>query len=122
MTNQLLWLEVINSATLGLLLIALPQLLIKTLGLPPAGSSYWPRLLGGLLVGCAIATFANIAGWTKSGIGLGGHIAINVVFALTVISMLVLGPNPPTRRGQAFLWLLALYLLGLTLVEISHAT
>ena len=122
MTNQLLWIEVIANGSLGLLLLAAPSLLIGALGLPPAGSSFWPRLTGGVLLGTAIATAAGLAGWTKSGLGLGGHVAINVTIALALVSMLVLGLAVPTRRGRAFLWLLALSLLALAFVEIAHAT
>jgi hypothetical protein len=122
MTNQLLFLEAIIEAALGVLLLAAPMLMIKALGLPQAGSSFWPRLLGGALTGIAIATAAGLAGWTKSGLGLGGHVAINVSIAMTVLSMLVLGPAAPTRRGRGFLWLLALSLLALAFIEIAHAT
>ena len=122
MTNQLLWIEVIANGSLGLVLLAAPSLLISALGLAPSGSSFWPRLTGGMLLGTAIATAAGLAGWTKSGLGLGGHVAINVTVALALVSMLVLGPVVPTRRGRAFLWLLALSLLALAFVEIAHAT
>jgi hypothetical protein len=122
MTNQLLWIEVITDGSLGLLLLSTPMLLNAALGLPHAGSSLWPRLFGGALLGIAIATAAGIAGWTKSGLGLGGHVAVNITIALTVLSMLVLGPTAPTRRGRGFLWLLALALLALAFVEIAHAT
>lgn len=122
MTNQLLWLEVFTEASFGLLLLAVPGLLITVLGLPASESSFWPRLLGGVLMGTAIATAAGLASWTKSGLGLGGHVAINVSIALAVLSMLVLGPAIPAKRGRMFLWLLALSLLALAFVEIAHAT
>jgi hypothetical protein len=122
MINQLLWIEVVAEASFGLLLLALPGLLIKILGLPEAGTSFWPRLLGGLLAGAAAATLLGLAGWSKTGLGLGGHVAINVILSLTMLSTLMLGPGPSTRRGRVGLWVVALALLALAFVEIAHAT
>jgi hypothetical protein len=122
MINQLLWIEVITEASMGLALLAMPRLLIKILGLPDAATPFWPRLLGGVLTGAALATFIGMVGWSKTGLGLGGHVAINVIVSLTLLATLMLGPSPLTRRGRVGLWVLALSLLALAFVEIAHAT
>jgi hypothetical protein len=121
MINQLLWIEVVLEASLAVCLLVAPGLFAKLLGLPAASSSFWPRLLGGTLAGVALATLAGISNWTRSGLGLGGHIAINVSISLTLLSMLIAGPFAPTWRGRLVLWALALVLLVLALVEIAHA-
>ena len=122
MVTRLLWIELVFDGVLGLALLLAPILTIRLLGLPSAGLSFWPRLSGGLLIGMALATAAGGMGWTASGLGLGGRVAINVVLAFVVAAMLVNGPAIPTRRGRVLLWLLTLALSTLALVEIAWAT
>ena len=121
MINQLLWLHVLFDGGLAALLLTAPALTIRALGLPSSGTSFWPRLIGGLLAGIALATLAGGMGWTKTGIGLGGHIAISTTVAFILLAMLVNGPELPTRRGRALLWGLVLGLIAISLVEVAYA-
>jgi hypothetical protein len=103
------------------LFIVMPTLAIRLLGLPPA-SSVWPRLFGGALLGMATAIVAQDLRWTSSGLGIGGSVAINLVLAFTLASVLAVGAPMPTRRGRLVGWLLALAFAGLAFTQIAFAT
>ena len=122
--NTLLSIEVLFHAQLALLLLTMPGLLIKILGWPPSPSTFWPRLLGGLLAAIALATLTSLMGWSKegtgAGIGLSAEIVINLTMAFVLFSMLFLGPDMPTYRGKVFAGVLAGFLLLLALVEIAY--
>ncbi len=114
--------QLIVFAVLAALLLLVPSLAIRALGLPAAPHPFWPRLVGALLVGMIVSTLAADQRWTTSGLGLGGYIAINFVIAFTLISQLVVGADMPTRRGRFLLWCLALLLAVLAFAEIAIAT
>jgi hypothetical protein len=128
---HLLRLELVFLITFALLLLATPSTTIRVLGLPPAGSSFWPRLAGALLLGLAMAVIATDQGWLTvstakgplaTGIGLGAFVAINLTLAFVLMSMLVAGAALPTRRGKVFLWGVALLSALLGFVEIAYVT
>jgi hypothetical protein len=128
---HLLRLELVFLITFALLLLATPGTAIRIFGLPPAGSSFWPRLAGALLLGLAIAVIATDQGWLTvstakgplaTGIGLGAFVAINLTLAFVLMSMLVAGAPLPTRRGKVFLWSVALLSALLGFVEIAYVT
>ncbi|MFM9939574.1 MAG: ABC transporter permease [Hyphomicrobiaceae bacterium] len=119
MAHQLLWIEVIVKLAGGLLLLLAPRLLARALGLPPAESPFWPRLLGGVLIGIAAAAFVEVKLKTGSGLGLGGAIAINLAGVACLGALLILGQGGPLRRGRAVLWLVAGVFATLALVEIA---
>ena len=120
--TQLLRIELGVLATLAVLLLVIPAITIRVAGLPPAASNFWPRLFGGAVAGLIIATIAGDQGWTRSGIGLGAFIAINLTLAFTLASILVAGQPVPTRRGRVVLWVLTVVLAALGFVQIAYAT
>ncbi len=104
---------------LGVLLLAFPAGLVKLLGIPPAASSFYPTLLGGVLFGIGLALLIECY-WKSSrfeGLGLGGAIAINLcgggVLAIWLLSDTLRLP----LRGQLLLWFLVLLLIGLSILE-----
>ncbi len=121
---KLLSLEVLISSTFALMLLVVPGISIRILGWPQADSTFWPRMLGAALAGVALATITTLAEWTRDGLGAGfglaGHIAVNVTMGFVLVSMLVLGPDHPTRRGAALTWALAIGLVLLALVEVAY--
>jgi hypothetical protein len=119
---SLLSLHVVLFGALAALLLVLPSLTLRALGLPSSGEPVWPRLTGALLAGIAIAVVAANQGWTRSGLGLGGLVAIDLVVAFTLVSALAFGTAAPTRRGRLFLWSLALVLALVGFVSIAIAT
>ena len=119
MMHQLLWIECILKLAGGLLLIVAPRTLARLLGLPPAEHPFWPRVLGGLLVGLAIAAFLEMKLKGGNGLGLGGAIAVNLAGAGIIGALLILGQAGSVRRGRVLLWLIAAGLAGLSLIEIA---
>jgi hypothetical protein len=121
---KLLSLEVLITGGFALLLLAFPNISVRLLGWPQAGSTFWPRMLGGALAGVTLATVTTLADWTRDGLGAGfglaGHVAVNLTMAFVLVSMLVLGPDHPTHRGAIFTWVLSLGLVLLALIEVAY--
>jgi hypothetical protein len=121
---KLLSLEILITGGFAFLLLAFPNISVRMFGWPQAGSSFWPRTLGGALAGVTLATIATLADWTRdslgAGFGLAGHISVNLTMAFVLMSMLVLGPEHPTQRGAIFTWILSVGLVLLALVEVAY--
>ena len=119
--QQLLGLETLLKLAGGLVLLIAPLTVISILGLPGTASRFWPRLLGAVLIGLAIATF--IEGWLPGsrGLSLAGCIAINLVSAGTIAADLILGSPKLPGRGRFLLWLIVAILLSMSLVEVAYA-
>ena len=114
--------EAIN-LILGVLLMAFPANLIKTLGVPMADPSFYPTILGGVLFGIGLALLIEC--YRKSnriiGLGLGGAIAINLCGGLVLAAWLLCDTLTLPLRGQIFLWSLVVLLVGISLLEgLSH--
>ena len=120
MSEQLLWIEACLKLGSGLALIAAPRTLARLLGLPSADQPFWPRLLGALLIGLAAASLLEVR--MQGGLGLGGSIAINLAGGTMIGgALLILGRAGKTKRGRFLLWLTAVALIVLSLVEIAYA-
>lgn len=119
MIEQLLWIEFLVKLASGATLVLVPRTLARVAGLPPAESSFWPRLLGGILIGIAVAALVEVRFKSSIGLGLAGAVSVNVATAATLGSLLILGQAGPSRRGRFALWLAAAGLLILALVEIA---
>lgn len=117
---QLLWIELVAKLAAGLVLLAIPMTAIKVLGLPRPPTAFWPRLLGGVLLGLSAATFMDTTVRLGHGLSLGGSFVINLISAATLGTMLFLKQGPETRRGRAILWALTAALAGLGLIEIAY--
>lgn len=104
----------------GLVLIVAPAATARLLGLPSAGSGFWPRLLGAALIGIAAA--AAIEGRFRGsvGLGLGGAMAINFIAAGTIASLLILGRVTELVRGRVVLWGVTVLLSLLGVVQIFY--
>jgi hypothetical protein len=119
--QQLLWIETLLKLAGGLALCLAPLTVIKLLGLPPASSGFWPRLLGAVLLGLSASTFVEGAWPSSQGLGLAGCILVNLAGAAMIAALALLGAAAATRRGAATLWGLVVLLVLLSLVEIGHA-
>jgi peptidoglycan/LPS O-acetylase OafA/YrhL len=121
MVDSLLWIHVLLDGTLAQLFLLTPRLSLRILGLPASPTQFWPRIAGALLAGLALANLAGLLGWTKTGIGLAGHIAVSLSVAFVLLTMLMTGTEIPTKRGRAILWTMAIGLILLSLVEVAYA-
>lgn len=119
MLQQLLWLETVLKLAGGLGLVMAPNVVAHLLGLPSARPSLWPRLLGAVLLGLAVASYIEGALPGSRGLGLGGAIAINLASAALIFSLIVLNRGVATGRGRFALAVLAALLVLLSLFEIA---
>ncbi len=117
---QLVGLEFLLKLGSGLALLAAPLTLIKLLGLAPAGSAFWPRLLGAVLVGLAIATYMDASARLGHGLGLAGSMVINFTVSLALGAGLIMGQGAPTWRGRIVVGGAAAALFLLALIEIAY--
>ncbi len=106
----------------GVLLILAPGLTIKFFGLPNSDGNFWPRLLGAVLFGLAMASMLQGTLRAQGGLGLTGSITVNLVAVAVLGSILILGPATPTKRGRFTLWCLMILLALLSLAELAFAS
>jgi hypothetical protein len=106
---------------LGSFLLFFPRQLVQALGLPSAVISFYPSILGAVLVGIAIALLIENFGKQKSvtGLGLGGAIAINLCGGAVLALWLIFGRIDIPTRGYILLWSLVFILFVLSSVELG---
>lgn len=119
--QQILWLEVVLKAAAGLTLLIVPLTAISITGLQRPDTGFWPRLLGGVLLGLAAAVYIGLQfPAARGGLGPAGLIPINLAVAAAAIAHLIMGTAAPSRRGKLFILVNALLLLALAFLEIAH--
>lgn len=119
--QQLLWFEVFLKAAAGLTLLIAPLTAISIAGVHRPESGFWPRLLGGVILGIAGAVYVTLSfPDARGGLGPAGLIPINLAAAAAMIAPLIMGTAAPSRRGKAFILVNALVLLTLAFLEIAH--
>lgn len=118
--QQLLFLEAVVKAAIGLILMIAPGTTFKIAGLPDVPTGFWPRLFGATLVGIAGANVIEGTLLGSRGLGLAGSLAINFAIAAMLTVQLALNAAATTMRGKMLLWLLVATLYALILVEIAH--
>ena len=104
---------------LGALLVLYPTWLAQALGMPPVATNFFPNVLGGVLFGIGLALLIAWHGG-RQGLGIDGAIAINLCGAGVVAGWLLLAPQAIPARGRITLWIIALLVLGIGLVELRH--
>lgn len=119
--QQLFWIEACLKLAGGLALVTAPRVLTRLLGLPSADDAFWPRLLGAVLIGIAVASLIEGRAPGAGGLGMAGSIAINLAGAGMLGALLILDRAGKTRRGRALLILIAAILVLLSLFEIAAA-
>jgi hypothetical protein len=119
MAKDLLLIEMALKAISGALLLFFPRTLARVLGLPPVGETFWARLLGALLIGLGAATFLEGQLSGKNGLGLAGHVAVNLAAALALTGLLIMGRAVTTRRGRFLAALAAAAFAVLALLELA---
>jgi len=118
--QQLLWIETLLKLAAGAALVIAPLTSIKLLGLPASANAFWPRLLGGVLLGLAAATFLEGASERGRGIGMAGLILINTAGAAVLAFSAAFGGSAPTLRGRLVQWSIVVVLFVLSLFEIAY--
>jgi hypothetical protein len=106
---------------LGAVLAIFPRGLANLLGVPIPSSSFYPSILGGVLIGIGLALLVQRF-WGRSrvtGLGIEGAIAINLCGAGVLIAWLITGGLSIPTRGLVFLWAVAVLVLGIGFTEIA---
>lgn len=105
---------------LGVALLVFPAKLVAILGVPDAKPAFYASVLGAVLVGIGIALFLELRESRPrlAGLGLGGAVAINMCAGVVLAGWLVFGGLSLPIRGQVFLWILVLVLVGLSGAEL----
>jgi hypothetical protein len=119
--KPLLLADAVINLVLGVLLLLYPQGLVEALGLPPVATTFYPRVLGGVLIGIGIALLVSHRGGAQ-GLGLDGAIAINLCGAGVVAGWLIAAPETISPRGRITLWIIALLVFGIGLIELRYRT
>ena len=117
--KKLLILDGVVNLLLGVLLLCFPFGIASWMGLPEGGSNVYPIILGAVLFGIGAALLLEAHGDQKGirGLGLEGAIAINFCGAGALAAWLLLVPVDIPLRGYAILWVIAISVLVIGIVE-----
>ncbi|MEZ5849892.1 MAG: hypothetical protein R3D68_04460 [Hyphomicrobiaceae bacterium] len=121
MSHQVLWIELVLKLSAGLVLLLAPRLLARVLGLARVDDPFWPRLLGTMLLGLAVAFALEAKVQPGKVIGTLGAASVNLALAAGLGTLLILTGIAPTRRAKMFLWISAALMMLLGLIEIVFA-
>ena len=118
--SKILLVDAIINLTLGVLLAIFPKSIVEVLGVPDTDATFYPSILGAVLIGIGIALLIGCRrkSHRPAGLGLYGAIAINLCGAAFLIGWLLIGNLAIPLRGQVFLWGLAVLLISISLVEL----
>ena len=119
MQRPLLLADALINLLLGALLLFYPQWLVEALGIPVVVTTFFPNVLGGVLLGIGLALLIAYRGGTQ-GLGFDGAITINLCGAGVVVGWLVVAPHAIPPRGKITLWIIALVVIGIGLIELQH--
>jgi hypothetical protein len=115
----LLLADAIINLFVGCILILYPLGIGKIIGIPLVKSSFYPVVLGGVIIGIGIALIIEWFRKSKRfvGLGLGGAISINLCAGLALLIFLLFGDLSIPLRGYIILWILAVIVLGISFLE-----
>lgn len=119
MIKPLLLADAIINLLLGILLVFYPDRLVGALGLPVLESAFYPSVLGGVLFGIGLALLVAYRGGSH-GLGLDGAIAINLCGAGVLAAWLLRTPEAFSPRGRMTLWVVAVIVIGIGLIEVAQ--
>lgn len=118
--KKVLYLDALIDLVLGVLLLWFPKPIIGLLGAPVTDPPFYASILGGVLIGVALALAWEA--WRKPdgrpGVGIIGAMLITACGALTLLGWLVWGGLTLPLQGTIILWALAIALLGLSVFEL----
>ena len=115
--DLLLLADALVNLIIGAILAAFPARLISALGLPASQSTFYPRILGAVLIGIGLALIMDALPTGLSGLGLSGAIAVNLCAAAMLVLLLLTGAGKTPGRGRRLLWLLVAALVLLSAAE-----
>ena len=120
--SWLLLLDGLINLALGILLAIFPRNLTEFLGIPIPNTPFYASVLGAILTGIGIALLIEYfkASAEIVGLGLEGAITINILGAGALVAWILAGHLQLPQRGYLFLWLIAILVLGVALIELIY--
>ena len=121
MGSILIAVDSVVNVLLGLLLLIFPPSLVQWLGLPLPSSAFYVRILGAVILGIGVALAIEFRREPSSswvGLGTGGAVAINLFGGGALVAYLASGDLSLSTEGTIVLWILAVVVVGLGLVEL----
>ena len=118
--SKILLVDALINLILGGLLAAFPKSIVELLGVPHTDATFYPSILGAMLIGIGLALVIEYLRKPTgpAGLGLYGAIIINLCGALFLVGWLLSGKLEIPLRGHVFLWGLATVLVVVSLVEL----
>jgi len=117
----LLLTDAIINLLLGVVLLFYSNPIVSFFGLPQTNNSFYPTILGAVLFGIGVALIIEFRGQKNiGGLGLGGAISINLIGGIVLFIWLICGNLTIPIHGFIILWILALLLVGISLIEILN--
>ena len=118
--TTLLTIDAIVNLLLGIPLMVIPTITARFLAIPIPEQAFYASILGAVLTGIGVALLVDRfrEKVLLRGLGLGGAITINLMGAGALVIWLLVGSLDIPLRGQLFLWLVAVVVLGICLVEL----
>ncbi|MFC1547797.1 hypothetical protein ACFL5M_04650 [Candidatus Neomarinimicrobiota bacterium] len=119
--TSLLTIDAVVNLLLGIPLLIIPTKVARFLGLPMPEQAFYASILGAVLTGIGVALLIERYRdrFHIAGLGIGGAIAINIFGAVALILWLFLGGLDIPLRGYVFLGVVAVAVLGISLVELQ---
>jgi hypothetical protein len=118
--EKVLLVDLAINLILGVVLLVFSRRVIQLLGVPMSEHSFYPNILGAVLLGIGIALlveyFRSPGGIV--GLGLGGAIAINLCGGFVLAAWLVSGKLHIPFRGLVLLWALVFLLIFISGAEL----
>ena len=120
MRKELLTIDGVINIVLGIVLMAFPSSLIRTLGIPGGESAFYANILGGVLFGVGVALVIESLRppLRVVGLGLGGAVSINLCGGAVLGFWLASGRLSLSTLGTLLGWSLVIVLVALSLIEL----
>jgi hypothetical protein len=118
--SKMLVVDALINLVLGVLLATFPRSVVYLLGVPETDVTFYPSILGAVLIGIGVALLIEYFRRPNgpAGLGLHGAVTINLCGALFLVGWLLSGQLEIPFRGQVFLWSLAALLIVVSFVEL----
>lgn len=112
--------DAVINLILGALLLFFPVGILELFGLPPTDTYFYSSILGGVIIGIGVALYLEWRGGENglSGLGLAGAIAINLCGGGTLLYWLLFGEMEIPLNASITLWIVAIVVIGIGLVEL----
>ena len=118
--SLLLTIDGVINICLGVLLVVFPSTIATALGIPRPASTFYPNILGAVLLGIGIALCMERGTHAqRRGLGLHGAIAINLCAAFVLAAWLLLGDLGLSLRGLVTLWSVVGILVTVSFAELA---